>query len=237
MNFRPRIVLHLATLLVVLVSYSFAAEDAYLYIIHAIPGRNVASNLNPGLPIDILINGKSCLVRGLTFGNTSGPLTLAPAQYQVQISLANTLAPCTNPAVIDSPITLASGQNTSAVATLLAGQATMLQFPVNLASLATGSTRFVLFNSADAPALTATLTQQDVPKPKIFSLTANPGAQTGTTVPMGTYLVQVFEAGSSTILTSQKITLANQSATFSYASGSTTNNTVELVNRVIRDVF
>ncbi len=237
MNFRPRIVLHLAALFVVLAAYSFAADDAYLYIIHAIPGRNVASNLNPGLPIDILVNGKSCLVRGLTFGNTSGPLTLAPAQYQVQISLANTLAPCTNPAVIDSSVTLSSGQNTSAVATLLAGQATLLQFPVNLAPIAVGSARFVLVNSADAPALTATLTQQDVPKPKIFSLKANPGAQAGTTIPTGVYLVQVSATGTSTILTSQKITLADQSATFSYASGSATNNTVDLVNRVIRDVF
>jgi hypothetical protein len=237
MNLRPRIALLLAVLFVVLGTYSFAADDAYLYIIHAIPGRNVASNLNPGLPVDILINGKSCLVRGLTFGNTSGPLTLAPAQYQVQISLANTLAPCTNSAVIDSPVTLASGQNVSAVATLVASQATLLQFPVNLAPLAAGSTRFVLVNSADAPALTAMLTQQDVPKPKVFSLTANPRAQAGTTVPMGTYLVQVSAAGSSTVLTSQKITLVDQSATFSYASGSTTNNTVELVNRVIRDVF
>jgi Domain of unknown function (DUF4397) len=237
MNFRPRIALHLAALFVVLGTYSFAADDAYLYIIHAIPGRNVASNLNPGLPIDILINGKLCLVRGLTFGNTSGPLSLAPAHYQVQISLANTLAPCTNPAVIDSPVTLASGQNVSAVATLIASQAALLQFPVNLAPLAAGSTRFVLVNSADAPALTATLTQQDVPKPKAFSLTANPGAQAGTTVPVGTYLVQVTQAGSSTVLTSQKIAFADQSATFSYASGSTSNNTVELVNRVIRDVF
>jgi len=39
------------------------------------------------------------------------------------------------------------------------------------------------------------------------------------------------------VLTSQEINLADQSVTLSYASGEELNNTVGLVNRVIRDVF
>src|ERR1035441_10903197 len=101
MKFRTRVVLQLAALLLALGASAFAANDAYLYIVHCIPGRDIADNLNPGLPVDILVNGKSCLVRGLTFGNTTGPFTLSAGTYEVQISLANTLAPCTNPAVIE----------------------------------------------------------------------------------------------------------------------------------------
>src|ERR1019366_3380864 len=122
MKFRTRVVLQLAALLLALGASAFAANDAYLYIVHGIPGRDVADNLNPGLPIDILVNGKSCLVRGLTFGNTSGPLTLAAATYDVQISLSNTLEPCTNPVVIDAQVALTAGQNVSAVATISATQ-------------------------------------------------------------------------------------------------------------------
>jgi len=62
MKLRTRVVLQLAALLLVLGAFSFASDDAYIYIVHGIPGRDVADNLNPGFPIDILVNGKSCLV-------------------------------------------------------------------------------------------------------------------------------------------------------------------------------
>jgi len=91
MKFRNRAVLQLA-LWFALGACSFAANNAYLYVVHGIPGRDIADNLNPGLPIDILVNGESCLVRGLTFSNTSGPFTFSPGLYDVQIGWANTLA-------------------------------------------------------------------------------------------------------------------------------------------------
>ncbi|MGA9074404.1 MAG: hypothetical protein WBP65_00705 [Candidatus Sulfotelmatobacter sp.] len=77
MKLRTRVVLQLAALCFVLAAYSFAADNAHLYIVHGIPGRDIADNLNPGLPIDVLING-TCLARGLTFDNTSGPLSFPP---------------------------------------------------------------------------------------------------------------------------------------------------------------
>jgi hypothetical protein len=237
MKLRTRVVLQLAALFLALGASAFAASDAYLYIVHGIPGRDIADNLNPGFPVDILIDGKSCLVRGLTFGNTSGPFTLAAGTYDVQISLANTLAPCTNAAVIDSQVTLTPGENVSAVAAISGAQPSLLQFTDTLSPVAPGNARFVLVNSADAPALQATLTQLFVKHPKTFTVTANPGAQQAIGVPVGTYLVQITAAGSTTVLTSQQIGLADQSVTLSYASGEEVNNSVGLVNRVIRDVF
>src|ERR1039457_807805 len=106
MKLRTRVFAQLVALVLARGASAFAANDAYLYVVHGIPGRDIADNLNPGLPIDVLVNGKSCLVRGLTFGNTSGPLTFSAGTYDLQISLANTLEPCTNAAVIDSPVTL-----------------------------------------------------------------------------------------------------------------------------------
>jgi hypothetical protein len=91
--------LQLAALCLALGASAFAANDGYLYIVHGIPGREIADNLNPGLPIDILVSG-DCLVRGLTFGNTSGPFSFSAGAYDVQISLANSLAPCTNAPIL-----------------------------------------------------------------------------------------------------------------------------------------
>lgn len=78
MKRRTRVVMQLASLCFVLAAYGFAADDAYLYIVHGIPGRDIAENLNPGFPIDVLVNGESCLERGLAFGSTSGPLSFSP---------------------------------------------------------------------------------------------------------------------------------------------------------------
>jgi hypothetical protein len=237
MKLRTRVVSQLAALLLVLGAFSFASNNAYLYIVHGIPGRDIADNLNPGFPIDILVNGKSCLVRGLTFGNSSGPFTLAAGTYDVQISMANTLSPCTNAVLIDSQVTLTPGENLSAVATISSTQPVLLQLTDDLGPVSPGNGRYVLIDSADAPALQATLTQVGVKNPQTFTISANPGAQTAMGVPAGEYLVQITAVGSTTVLTSQQIDLADQSVTLSYATGEQLNNTVELVNRVVRDVF
>jgi len=237
MKLRTRIVLQLTTLFLALGASAFAANDAYLYIVHGIPGRDIADNLNPGFPVDILVNGKSCLIHGLTFGNTSGPFTLAAGTYDVQISLANTLEPCTNAAVIDSQVTLTPGESVSAVAAINSTQPTLLQFTDILSPVVPGNGRLVLANAADAPALQATLTQVGVKHPQTFTVSANPGAQEAIGVPAGNYLVQITAVGSTTVLTSEQIDLADQSVTLSYACGEALNNTVGLVNRVIRDVF
>jgi hypothetical protein len=237
MKLRTRVVMQLAALCLALGASAVAENNAYLYIVHGIPGRDIADNLNPGLPVDVLINGKSCLIRGLTFGNTSGPLTLVAGTYEVQISLSNTLEPCTNPAVIDSQVALLPGQNVSAVAAINSTQPVLLQFLDPLGPVAPGNGRFVLVNSADAHALQATLIQVGVKSPQSFTIQAAPGAQTAMGVPAGDYLIQITAVGGTTVLTSQEINLADQSVTLSYASGEELNNTVGLVNRVIRDVF
>jgi hypothetical protein len=236
MKLRTRVFAQLAALLLALGASAFA-DNAYLYIVHGIPGRDLAENFNPGLPVDILVNGKSCLARGLTFGNTAGPFTLAIGTYDVQISLANTLAPCTNSPVIDAQVPLSSGASVSAVAAISGGQPALLQFDDNLAPVISGAARFVFANSADAPELQVTLTQLFGKHPKTFTVTANPGAQSNASVPPGTYLVQVVAVGSTTVLASEQIFLADRSANFVYAAGDAANNSVSLINRIIRDVF
>ena len=90
-------------------AFGFAATPihAYLYIVNGVPGRDISKTLNPGYPIDVLLNGESCQSRGLTFGSSGLPLSFSAGTYDVEISESNTLAPCTNPVVIDTQVTLA----------------------------------------------------------------------------------------------------------------------------------
>ena len=63
MKLRTRVVLQLAALCFLLAAYGFAADDAYLYIVHGVPGRDISDNLNPGFPVAVLIAGESCMPR------------------------------------------------------------------------------------------------------------------------------------------------------------------------------
>jgi hypothetical protein len=236
MKLRTRVVLQVAALCFVLGASGFAADNAYLYIVNGIPGRDIAANLNPGFPVDVLISGV-CQSRGLAFGSTDGPLSFSAGTYEVQISDASTLAPCTNPPIIDSEVTLTSEASVSAVAAVSTGQPTLLQFANSFSLVAAGNARFVLAHAADAAELLATLTQVGVTKPKTFTVTADAGKEGTVTVPAGTYLVEVVVDGSTTVLASETINLPSQSATFTYAAGESANNSVGLVNKTVQLVF
>jgi hypothetical protein len=56
-------------------------------------------------------------------------------------------------------------------------------------------------------------------------------------LPEGTYLVQVSASGSTTVLASEQIEMADQTASFTYAAGEESNSSVGLINRTVRDVF
>jgi len=236
MKHRTRVVLQLAAICFVLAASGFAADDAYLYIVHGIPGRDIAATLNPGYPVDVLISGV-CQSRGLAFGSTDGPLSFSPGTYEVQISEANTLAPCTNTPIIDSQVTLSGGTSVSAVAAVSTAQPTLLLFTEGLWKVTAGDARFILHHAADAAGLQATLTQVGVTKPKTFTVTADPGQEGTIAVPADTYLVQVVLTGSTTVLASETIILASQSVGFTYAAGEAANNSVGLVNKTVQLVF
>jgi hypothetical protein len=53
----------------------------------------------------------------------------------------------------------------------------------------------------------------------------------------GIYLVQVFTSGGRAVLTSQTITLPDQSATFTYATGQAANNSISLIYKIVDGLF
>ena len=237
MKLRTRVVLQLATLCFVLAAYGFAADNAYLYVVNGIPGRDIGSTLSPAFPIDVLINGDTCIPRNLPYGTVSGPYSLSPGTYDVVISDANTLAPCTNPPIITSQVTLAGGTSVSAVAEVSGGQPALVQFTDGLTPISSGNARFVFAQTADAGTLETTLLQLNVTKPKTFTVTATAGKQEAIIVPAGTYLVQLFASGTTTVLATETITLSSQSATFAYAAGESSNASLGLFSKSVLDVF
>jgi hypothetical protein len=212
-------------------------EDASLYLVHGIPGRDVSATLNPQLPVDVFLNDSVCYLKGFTFGSSSGPLELPAGSYDVKISMANSLAPCTNPPVVESEVKLSAGSTTTAVAALSSGSPALVTFADNLRTVKAGDTRFTLGNAADAGTLTVTLTQEYVKTPVKRTITIKPGDQTSVDLPSGTYAVQATGGTGAASLVSTAVFGGNQSVDLLYFVGSAINGSLSLVERSIEDVF
>jgi hypothetical protein len=217
---------------------SFAAEDATLYIVHGIPGRDISATTNPSLSVDVFLNDSVCYLRGTTFGASSGPLTLPAGDYDIKISMANSLAPCTNSPILETTAKLTAGSTTTAVAALNgSGIPTVLSFIDNFTPVKAGDVRFTIANAADAPVLTVTLTQEFVKQPNTETVTVTAGKEISVALPFGTYAVQATTSGSTTPLVTQAVFAPNQAADLLYFVGAASNGSLTLVSRQILDVF
>lgn len=237
MSAYSRIALQLTALCLALSAVSFAA-DASLYVVHGVPGRDLAADVNPGFAVDFLLNDEVCYFRGLTFPGSSGPLTLPAGDYDIKISPSNSLAPCTNAPVAETTVKLSSGGSaTVALALTTSGTPTLLTFGDNLNVVEQGSGRLMIANAANAGALQVTLTQTLVTKPKTYKFTINPGTEITALLPVGIYTLQATGSVSTVPLLVGAVGAENQSVELVYLVGSAANNSMTLVTRLIRDVF
>ena len=113
-NFR-RVVFALALLASAASTTSFASS---VYFVQGLAGSNYAAATDPAFPVDILLNDEVCYVHGLPFGNILGPVTFEPGTYNIKVSTANSLAPCTNSPLIDRSVTVEGERDMSAVIAL-----------------------------------------------------------------------------------------------------------------------
>ncbi len=213
---------------------AYASEDAYLYLVHGVPGRDVSTASEPTLPVDILVNDESCLLHGFAFGSINGPLSLAPGQYDIKVSAANTLAPCTNPPLIDSTVELGSGEDASAVVALNdAGIPILSTFTNNLQPVATGQARLSIDYAGENSPIQVVV--KEVTSTKSQTYTIDPGGKLVITVPFGNYTVEA--AVGNAVLANQTIFLPSRSATLLFAVGDTANQSLSFVEKQIKDVF
>jgi len=214
---------------------STGALASSLYLVQGIPGRNYATSTDPAFPLDILLNDEVCYVHGLAFGSIAGPLTFLPGTYDVKVSIANTLAPCTNSPLIDTTVTIAAESDYSAVLTLNeAGTPTLLTFRNNLSPVAANTARLLFAQAANSPAVQVIL--QNTATQKLYTHAVKPGALLSVSLPAGIYTVEVKE-GTTTLVPSTTVVLNSQSVALLYAVGQASNDTVILETRILRDVI
>ena len=235
MKNRIRLVFGLTLLCVALTTAMSATENAYLYIVQGIPGRDFSSTTDPEFPVDVLINDETCNLRGLTYGAIQGPLTFVPGTYDVKISVANTLAPCSNAPIVDSSVTLASGENVSAVFSLNdSGAPALSTFTNNFSAISANNARVLFALAADSS--TVQLVLENTTTKKQYTFSVKPGALLTATVPSGNYTVEVNQ-GTTTLVPSTSLDLSSQSATLLFATGEASNNTVNLQTKTVKDVI
>jgi hypothetical protein len=235
MKNRVRLILGLAILCATMGTAALASDNAYLYLVHGVPGLDYAAGTDPEFPVDVLINDEVCYVRGLTFGSIQGPLTLVPGTYDVKISVANALAPCSNSPIVDSTVTLESGKNISAVFTPGSGATPKLvTFTNNFSAVSPNNGRILFALAADSPAVQVIL--ENTSTKKLYLYSVNPGGLLNVTLPSGVYAVEVNE-GTTTLIPSTTVVLYSQSATLLYAMGQASNNTVTMEIKTVRDVI
>ena len=235
MKHRICLTLGLALLCATLSTAALASENAYLYLVHGVPGLDYSTSTDPQFPVDVLLNDEVCYIHGLAVGTINGPLTLAAGTYDVKISIANTLAPCTNSPLVDSTITLNGGKNVSAVFTLTSTGTPTLETFTNAFNAVTANDGRVLFAlPADSPAVQVIL--ENTSTQKLYTYSVNPGALLNVSLPAGNYTVEVNE-GTTTLVPSTTVVLSSQSVTMLFAIGEASNNTVTLLTKTIKNVI
>jgi len=214
---------------------STASLASSMYLVQGIPGRDYATHTDPAFPVDILLNDEVCYQHGLAFGSIAGPLTFFPGTYNVKVSIANSLAPCSNSPLIDTAVTIEAREDISAVMTLSdTGTPTLLTFTNRLSPVSENRGRILFAHAADAPAVQVIL--QNTATMKLYTYAVKPGALLDVGLPAGSYTVEINQ-GTTTLVPSTPLNLFSQSVTLLYAVGEASNNTVTLQTKTLRDVI
>jgi hypothetical protein len=212
-------------------------------VVHGIPGRDVAPSLNPLLPVDVKVNGSVCLLQGLTFGSISGPYTVPAGPYKVQVSLANTLAPCSNAPVISANVRLTAGNETAVVAALSPkGVPVAYAFPLDLSPITPGSGRVFVANAAEtAPVGLVGVIQppQGNPPPQFF-IAGLAAGKSASLSPQnaGTYQVNISSSSTgASVFGPFNLTVPNDGVALAFIVGNAANPSITVLTTVIPDTL
>jgi len=206
-----------------------------VYFVQGIPGRNYAAATDPTFPVDVLLNDEVCYEHGLPFGVVPNPLTFFPGTYNLKVSIANTLAPCSNSPLVNREVTVEARTDMSVVTALNeTGAPTLFTFTNNLTPVTANMARVLFAYAAEGPAVQVVL--QNTTTQKSSTYTVNSGALLDVDLPAGNYTVAVNE-GTTSLVAATNLTLFSQSVNLLYGIGQPKNNTLVLETRTLRDVI
>jgi hypothetical protein len=209
------------------------AQTASVRVVHGIPGQDVSPAVDPALPVDILVADSVCLLSGFTFGDIAGPFTIPAGTYNVKISLANTLTPCSGDAVISADVPIAAAENVSIVAHLTAaGAPTASKFVNDVSTPAEGGSRLIAHHVANAPVVDILVPGGFPPTPLLWvpavGNTPNMNQAAGD-LPGRQVLISILPAGTRTPVFNRIINLVPGLTYTAYAVGSLTNGTFTVI--------
>jgi hypothetical protein len=212
------------------------AVHASFVVVHGIPGRDVDSTEDPLLPVDIFIGGKYCLISGLTFGSISGPFDVPPGTYEVAVSLANPLAPCSNTPVVTNQFTINEGQFDAVVAALSTTGAPALElYKISTTPVGAGMQRFVAVHAANAPAVEVKVVSTGK-SPEKAKFKLDPGAEKTAVVATESGFSVSASVGN-TVIGPISVAFGDQGVALVVAVGSAASGSATLLSKIIPDVF
>jgi hypothetical protein len=204
------------------VQASAATSMSRLYVVHGINGVDLG--LGSALPVDVYVEGVGCALKGFTFRQVAGPLSLPAGSYNISIKLANAAAPCTGATAIGpAAFNLMGGKTNTIVAHLTAsGAPSATMFENKVSRPAPGMTRISLAHAAFAPAVDAKISRlfgTTVTVPNVIN-----GQQASLDTRAGIYSASLNLAGTSTRVFGPAYFLGLPSVgTFGYVVGSAAN--------------
>jgi len=216
-------------------AFSTATFASSMFLVQGIAGRDRSPATDPAYPVDVLLNDEACNEHGMAFGTIVGPLTFEPGSYNVKVSIANTLAPCSNPPLIDKDVTIDPRTDISAVFALTEdGAPTLLTFTNDFTSVAAGMSRILFAQAANAAPVEVTF--ENTATSKSYSYTVDRGSLLDVSLPAGLYTVTVT-LGKTTLVAATPLNLFAQAAALVYTTGEASNGSVTLETRIVRDVL
>ena len=216
-------------MLALLLASTGLAQDASVRVVHGIPGLDVSPGVDPALPVDVLVNDAICLLSGFTFGSVAGPFTLPAGTYDVKVSLANTLEPCSNAAVIAAPVPVEAGENATIIAHLSeSGSPTASKFVNDVTPSEQGFARVIAHHTAAAPAVDINVAS-GFPSSTITIPNASNGAQAAAELRAGAINVGVSAAGMREVLFVRTARIRSDLTYVAYAVGSLANGTFDMI--------
>jgi hypothetical protein len=210
---------------------------ASFLVVHGIPGRNVSPTADPALPVDVLVGGKICLLKGFTFGSIAGPFDVPAGTYSVAISLANPLSPCSNAPVISGNISLTAGAFGAIVAAIsTAGAPSGELYPIDVSAVGAGKQRFVTIHAADAPAVGVTAVASSPSGFETLRFPLDPG-KVNESVAFDRPEFDISASAPGAFINLAHVTPSDQSVIVTFAVGSAKTNSVVLLTKLLPSVF
>lgn len=209
-----------------------SSSNASVYVIHGINGRDLGLPAS-SLPVDVSVNG-GCALKGFTFGQIVGPLSLPAGTYAIAISLANASNPCSNAVVISANVPFTAGESSTVIAHLsAAGAPTASKFVNDLSNPGFLKGRVSVRHTAAAPAVDVKVNFGLRNIATIEDLTN--GNKADASLFFSFYNASVFVANTDTrVLGPASFFSLPNRLTMIYAVGSASNGTLQLIRHTIR---